>query len=172
MTPQTIGQQAGADEAEARDVETALGAMALGQAQRRQRHDDQADRHVEPEDPVPVEAFGDGAADQRPDRDGEAGDATPRPEGDGTALRRDGGGQDGQGERRDERTADALDGTSQDEDVGRRRQGGERGSAGEDGHADEEDPLAPEAIAEGGAGEQQDGEGQRVGVDHPLEVGQ
>ena len=31
---------------------------------------------------------------------------------------------------------------------------------------------APEAVAERGAGEQQHGERQRVGIDHPLEVGE
>ena len=35
--------------------------------------------------------------------------------------------------------------------------------------ADDEHPLAAEAVAERGAGEQQDGERQRVGVDRPLE---
>ena len=44
--------------------------------------------------------------------------------------------------------------------------------AGEDRHPDEEDALATEPVAERGAGDQQDREGQRVGVDHPLEVGQ
>ncbi len=37
---------------------------------------------------------------------------------------------------------------------------------------DEEDPLPPEPVAERRAGQQQDGEGEGVGVDHPLEVGQ
>ena len=35
--------------------------------------------------------------------------------------------------------------------------------------ADDEHPPAAEAVAERGAGEQQHGEGQRVGVDGPLE---
>ena len=165
-------EQAGADEAEARDVEPTFGAVALGQAQRGERHHDEADRHVEPEDPVPVEALGDGATDDRSDRDGQAGDAAPRPEREGSTLRRDRGGQDGQGERGDERAADALDGPGEDEDVGGRGQGGQGRAAGEDGHADQEDPLAAESVTEGGAGQQQDGEGERVGVDHPLEVGQ
>ena len=132
----------------------------------------EADRHVEPEDPVPVEALGDGATDERPDGDGETGDAAPGAERDRATLGRDRGGQDGQGQRRDDRAADALDGAGEDQDLGRRRQRGQGRSADEDGHADEEDALATEPVAERGAGDEQDREGQGVGVDHPLEVGQ
>ncbi len=42
--------------------------------------------------------------------------------------------------------------------------------SGEDGEADDEHALAAEAVAERGAGQQQHGEGQRVGVDGPLET--
>ena len=38
--------------------------------------------------------------------------------------------------------------------------------------ADDEHPLATEPVAERGAGDQQDREGQGVGVDHPLQLGQ
>ena len=166
------GQQAGADEAQARDVEPALGPVGLGQAGVGQRDDDEPDRHVEPEDPVPVEALGDRATDERPDGDGQTGDAAPGAERDRATLGRDRGGQDGQGQRRDDGATDALDGAGEDQDVGRRRQRGERRAADEDGHPDEEHPLATEPVAERGAGDEQDREGQGVGVDHPLEVGQ
>ncbi len=36
--------------------------------------------------------------------------------------------------------------------------------------ADDEHALAPEAVAERGAGQQEDGERERVGVDDPLEL--
>ena len=39
-------------------------------------------------------------------------------------------------------------------------------------HPDQEHPLATEPVAERGAGDEQDREGQGVGVDHPLQVGQ
>ena len=42
---------------------------------------------------------------------------------------------------------------------------------GEDRDADDEQPLATEPVAERGAGQQQDRERQRVGVDHPFELG-
>ena len=60
--------------------------------------------------------------------------------------------------------------TISDGDV--RRQRGDRRAAGEDREADDEQALAPEPVAERGAGQEQDGEGQRVGVDDPLELGQ
>ena len=44
-------------------------------------------------------------------------------------------------------------------------------ASGEDGEAADEEPPAAEAVAEGGAGEQEHREGQRVGVDRPLEAG-
>ena len=69
---------------------------------------------------MPVEAFSDGAPDERADGDREAGDAAPRAEGHRSAFGRHGGGQDGQGEGRDDRAADALDGAGEDQDLGRR----------------------------------------------------
>ena len=75
---------------------------------------------------MPVEALGDGAADERTDGDGETGDAAPRTERDRASLRRHRRGQDRQGQRRHDRATDALDGAGEDEDVGRRRQRGER----------------------------------------------
>ena len=52
--------------------------------------------------------------------------------------------------------------------LGRERGGG--GGGGEDAEADDEHAPAAEAVAERGAGEQQHGVGQRVGVDGPFEV--
>ena len=166
------GQQAGADQAEAGDVEAALRAVGLGQAEGGHRQDDEPDRDVEPEDPVPVEALRDGATDERTDGDGQTGDATPRTERDGPALRGHRRGQDRQRQRRDDRAADALDGAREDEAVGRRRQRGQGRAADEDAHADQEHALATEPVAQRGAGDEQDRERQRVRVDDPLEVGQ
>ncbi len=44
----------------------------------------------------------------------------------------------------------------------------ERRHRGEDRGAEEEGPAAPEHVGEAAAGDDQDAEGQRVGVDHPL----
>src|ERR671915_334563 len=51
--------------------------VALGQPPAGERQQRDADRHVDPEDPLPRDAVDHGAADQRPEGDGEAGD--PRP---------------------------------------------------------------------------------------------
>ena len=72
-------------------------------------------------------------------------------------------------ERRHDRGAGALQRAGGDQGVGRRGQGGERGGDGEDPDADDEHAPAAEAVAERGAGEQQDRERQRVGVDGPFE---
>ena len=61
-------QQAGADEAEAGQVEAASRTVRLVEAEEGERDRDEPDRDVEPEDPVPGEALGDGATDERPDR--------------------------------------------------------------------------------------------------------
>ena len=165
-------EEAGRREAEARQVERRIRAVALREEQVGERHERDADRHVDPEDPLPAQPFGDGAAHERAQGDGESGDGAPRAEGEAAPLGRDGGREDGQGERRDEGRAHALDRAGEDQQVSGRREGGRRGTCGEQDHADGEDALAAEAVAEGGAREQEHGEGQRVGVDHPLELGQ
>ena len=117
-----------------------------------------------------LEALDDRAADERPERDGEAGDRAPGAEREAAALGRDGVREDRQGQRGDDRGAEALEGPGDDEQVAGRGERRERGRAGEQGDADDEHPLAAEAVAEGGAGQQEDGEGQGVGVDRPLEL--
>ncbi len=98
------------------------------------------------------------------------GDAGPDAERDATALARDRRAQDRERQRRDDRAPDPLDGSSGDEPLGRRSEGGRSGRAGEDRDTDHEHPLAPEAVAERGAREEEDGEGERVRVDDPLEL--
>src|SRR3989337_2511013 len=48
---------------------------------RRQRNQDEPDRHVQPEDPLPRDAVDDRSADERPHCDGKAGDPGPRSKG-------------------------------------------------------------------------------------------
>ena len=82
---------------------------------------------------------------------------------------REGVGEQGQGQRGDDRAADALQRPGGDERAGGRRQrrGGARG--GEERKADEEQPAAAEAVAERGARDEHDRERERVGVDRPLQ---
>ena len=85
------------------------------------------------------------------------------------ALGRHGGGQDRQRQRHHDRAADAL---QRPGGVERADRGSERGrgrAAVKIVEPDREHPPAAEAVAERGAGQQQHGEGERVGVDRPLE---
>ena len=50
---------------EARDVERSASAEALPGATEHERNDHEADRNIEPEDPLPGEALGDGATHDR-----------------------------------------------------------------------------------------------------------
>src|SRR5919202_1983907 len=53
---------------------------ALGQAPARERREHEPERDVQPEDPLPGDSLGDGAADDRAAEDGEAGHAAEDPE--------------------------------------------------------------------------------------------
>jgi hypothetical protein len=164
------GQQAAAREAQAGQIESSRWAAGLFEPERRQGDGDQADRYVDPEDPLPIQALGDRPTDERTDRDGEAGDATPCAERDGSTFRTDGGGQDRQAEWRDDGATDALDRPSEDELTRGGREGCCGRPGGEDRQPDDEQAFAPEPIAERRAGQQQDGEGEGVGIHHPLEL--
>ena len=100
-----------------------------------------------------------------------AGDAGPDGDRLGPLAPREDVGQDGQRRGHDERRADAHD-RSADDDLGRRGgEGADQRAEGEHDQAALQGPLAAEAVAEGTGGEEQAGEDQRVGVDHPLQLG-
>ena len=138
----------------------------------RERDQHEPEGNVEPEDPLPGDALHDRAADERAERDGQAADAAPGAERDTAAIRRHRGREDRQRERQHDRAAEPLDRAGRDQLVRRPGERGQGRAAGEDRKADREEPPAAEAVAERGAGEEQDGEGEGVGVHHPLEPGQ
>ena len=119
---------------------------------------------------MPVDAFDDGATDDRAEGDGEAADGAPGTERDTAPLGGDGGTQDGEREGHDDRRAEALERPRRDQRFDAVREGGTRGGEREDREADREEPAAAEAVTERGTGQQQHGEGERVGVDGPLEA--
>ena len=96
------------------------------------------------------------------------------PQAPSATARRSGGhrrGQDGQRQRRDDRATDTLDGAGEDEDVASTATSAASAEPPmKIAHPDDEHALATEPVAERGAGDEQDRERQRVGVDHPLEV--
>ena len=82
------------------------------------RHDGgDAERHVDPEDPVPVEALGDRAADQWSGRDTETGDPAPDPDDRAAAVGRERRGEEGQPQGHHDRGTEALDGSEADQDA-------------------------------------------------------
>ena len=89
---------------------------------------------------------------------------------DAAALGRKGVGEDRQRQRHHERAAEALHRPRGDQRLHRRRERGRRGREREDAEADAEHAPAAEAVAERGAGEQEDGERERVGVHRPFEL--
>ena len=141
--------------------------LALGQD-----HRPDPDRDVEEEDPLPAEALGDDAADQRPDRDRAADHGSPDAERGrpvfAVELLAD------QGQRGGEHpgAADALQPAREVEQGRVLGDAAEERGEGEDPEPDREHAPAPEPVAERAGGEQEGGEGQRVGIDDPLQAGE
>ncbi len=162
--------EAGRGQHQATEIEALVGPEGLVQPAPRGDHGNDADRDVEPEDPLPGEALGDGATDERSDGDGKAADAAPGAERECAAFRRNGGGEDRQRQRNDEGTAHTLQSAGNDEHLDRRRHRCQSGADREDAKADDEHSPPAEAVAERSAGEEQDGEGEGVGVHDPLQL--
>ena len=79
-------EQADADERRGRAGRAPCRGPKLSRSAQRERQQHEADRDVEPEDPLPRDALDDGAADERAHRDREAGDARPGAERDAAPL--------------------------------------------------------------------------------------
>ena len=163
-------EHAGRDERRAPGGRAAGGAVALAHPDGRDRRQHQPDRDVEPEDPVPVEALRDGAADQRPAGDGQAGHGEEDPEGGAAALGRIGGADERERQRHHRGGADALDGAGGDQRAGGRRQRARGGRGGEQRDAARERAAAADAVADDRGGHEQHGERQVERVDGPLEL--
>ena len=131
----------------------------------------QTDRDVDEQDPAPAEQVGEHAAQQH--AGGAAGAAHRAPDADGAVARGalgERGGEDRQRRRGDDRAAESLDRAGGDQHalaVG--DAAGQRGEREQDepGH---EDAAASEQVGGPAAEQQEAGEGDRVGVDDPLQV--
>ena len=150
-----------------RRVPRVLGLRDPGQGDEDGHH---PDRHVDEEDPSPADGAGDGAADQRADRHGTADDAAVDAEGGAAVPALEGLRDEGERGGEHDGAPHPLHGARQ---VEHQRVGGEaadqRGHR-EDGQAAGED-LAPAVdVADDTGGEQEGGQRQGVGVDHPLQV--
>jgi hypothetical protein len=144
---------------------------ALGQQAGREEDRERADRHVDPQDPLPAEVLGEDAAEQDAGRAAGAGHGAPdaeRP----VALRALGErrGDDGERGGGDQRGAQALEGAGDDEhDVVGRQAADERGD-GEDPEPEHEQPAAAQEVGHAAAEQQEAAEDEGVGVDDPREV--
>ncbi len=147
-----------------------LGA-ALGDDARADREHGEADRHVDSEDPTPPETLSQQAAEQRARRAADAADRAPRAKR-AVALSalRERGREDREARGRDDRAADALDGARSDQPRGGGCERARKRRGGEEKDAHEQDSPAPEQVGCAPAEHQQAGEGQRVGVDYPLQA--
>ena len=163
-------EEAGARERRGRAGRAASGPVGLLRRRTGQRDEHEADRHVEPEDPLPREPFDDGAADQRAERDARppmpphAPSASPRRSG-GTAA---------------ERIVSVRGVTiappspctarASDQRLDRRRERSGRGGDREDPEPMTKIRRRPKRSPSAAPGEEQHRERQRVGVDRPLEL--
>jgi hypothetical protein len=160
--------QGGRDERE-RDVAVRVTA---GQQPEAGQERAQGAHHVDQEAPAPAGQLGHGTADDQPDDRAAAGDRAVHREGT-SALAAVGEHHRDRGERRgrEHRGARPLDGPSGDQHLEGGRAPGDGGSEGEATEAAEQRGTTAHAIRDATADEQEAGEGERVGGDHPLPPG-
>ncbi|MEZ5137592.1 MAG: hypothetical protein R2711_02070 [Acidimicrobiales bacterium] len=125
--------------------------------------------HVHEEHRAPVEVLEQEARRHRADGGAATRDAGPHGDGLGPLVGGEDVGEDRQRRGHHEGRGDAHDRPGGDDHPGGVGRGGEDGAAEEDDEAGLEGALAAEAVAEGAGGEQEPGEHERVGVDHPLQ---
>jgi hypothetical protein len=167
------GREPGGDGDGAGDVEGArpLLVAAFGDQARGEGEGDQAHRDVDPEHPLPAEPFGEDSAEEDARRAAGAGDRAPdaqRPVALGAVA--EGGRDDRERRRRDDRGAEALGGAGGDQlALGRREPGEQRGDPDQQ-QAGHEDAPATEQVGGAAAEQEEAAEGEDIGVDDPGQV--
>lgn len=130
-------------------------------------HDDQGDGQRE--QPTPLEVVDHERGEEQPEDPATAGDAGPDADGPRSLLvgerRRD----DRQGDGHDHCRRQTGHGPADEQHLGARRDGGGDAGRAEQPKAGEQDRSAPPAVADGADGQQEGGQGQRVGVDDPQQ---
>ncbi len=137
-------------------------------------HGGQAERHdrqVDQEDRAPPEVVEHEAAEQRPRREAERVHRAPDADGPGVLVGREDlqGDREGGGEQ--QRPADAHAGPRRDQLPRGTGESGDQRADAEQGEPRDQHLLAAVAVGGAARGEQQAGLHERVGVDHPLDVG-
>ena len=141
---------------------TCLAAMATHHRRQRQ---------VDEEHQPPGHRVDQPPAKKRTYSGGHAAEAGPRADGGHPVILGEGGLQDGQAARGQQRPADALQGARRDQHPDVRRHPAQQRRDGEPHGADDEHLPPPVAVPERAAEQQQPGQGERVGVHHPLQAG-
>ena len=140
----------------------------LAQDERRPCRSEQAERQVEPEDPVP----GDGderAAEHRPDDEADGGDHDVRAHRQAELLARERVGDERRGVGEDQRRADALEDPPEDQARAAGREAGAQRRQREHEEAQDVGPLAPEDVGQAPERQHENGRRDHVREDHPDE---
>ena len=127
------------------------------------------DRDVEEEDRAPADLVGEQAADQGADGVSEPCDAEDQTAGEGGALGGNGGEGHAEDRRPHETATDSHSDAHRDQLLSVLGEASKQREAGEDRGADEEDPAPAEHVGQASAGDEHHAEGERVGVDRPLD---
>ena len=153
---------------QAAEIERSAWPEALLYATEHERDNQQADRHVEPEDPLPGQALSDRPSHDRTGDQGQPADATkdsqrPRP-----LLRWEGRAQQRQRQREHQRCAASLDGARGDQPTNVvSERAGSRCSDKQQEASDEHAPP-PEAVTQGSSRNEQHREAQGIGIQGPF----
>ncbi|GGX02295.1 hypothetical protein GCM10010353_17530 [Streptomyces chryseus] len=131
---------------------------------------DDADGHVDEEDGLPADVLDEQAADDRAARGGRADDHAPDADGHVQLLGREGGAEQAERGRHEERAEQTLEYAEGDDQGDLAGEADGPGGDGEAGYADQEGLAVAEAVAELAGGDQRDGEGEQVTVGDPLDV--
>src|SRR4051794_22576017 len=124
----------------------------------------EADQEARP----PRERLDEDAPDERSERDRGRHRRAPHADRPGALRTLELGRDQGQRGREQHRRAEALDAATGDQHRARAGERGDRAAGGEDGEAEEEQPFAPEPVAERAAREKEAREHERVAREHPL----
>src|SRR6266516_405334 len=144
---------------------------ALRQEKRREREAEQADRHVDEEDPLPAQRVRKDTAEQDSRDRAERADAAPGAER-GVSLLPfgEGRGQDRERGRSDQRRTEPLETARADQRALAPRETGEERGSGEHDQSDDEDPSPPDQVGDASAEQEEAAEEERVGAHDPLEI--
>ena len=165
--------QAGGHGDRAEGVEVARQALdaALAHETADEQQGYEADRHIDPEDPLPARVFDEDPAEQHPDRGARARDGpedAQRLVAVGALLERDQ--RDREHRRRQQRRRGALQEARGDQHAVGRRDRAQQREDHEGGEADHEDAPPAEQVAGAPAEQQETTEGEGIAAHDPLEV--